>query len=301
MYNEKTLIFDIEKFAVHDGPGIRTVVFMKGCPLHCIWCHNPESQSFRPEIMFNSSKCTVCGNCKSICPEACHIFDRQEHIFDRSKCKNCGRCAEECSSDALLLSGREMSVDQVMDEVMKDAVFYKNSGGGVTLSGGEPLAHFAFTRELLSALKKNNIHTAIETSGFASWENIEKLLELVDLWLWDVKASSQKHKALIGVEFEPIKNNLKKLTDSGAAVILRCPLIPGVNDDEEHLLNIAALSKGLKNIQGIDLEPYHPLGEGKSRQLDRTDVFHADFASETDKTRWQKIISSNTQVPCRIS
>ena len=143
---EKTLIFDIEKFAVHDGPGIRTVVFMKGCPLHCLWCHNPESQSFRQELFFNSAKCVFCGQCVSFCPNHCHIISGDKHLFDREKCIQCGKCAENCFTDALKICGREMSVTEVMKEVLKDKVFYENSGGGLTLSGGEPLAHIEFTR-----------------------------------------------------------------------------------------------------------------------------------------------------------
>ena len=145
MNNKKALIFDIEKFAVHDGPGIRTVVFMKGCPLHCVWCHNPESQSFKAELFFNRTKCTNCGNCTAVCPAGSHKLFDGKHDFNREKCTSCGMCADNCPAEALKLSGVEMSVDEVMTEVLKDKIFYQNSGGGITLSGGEPLAHFDFS------------------------------------------------------------------------------------------------------------------------------------------------------------
>ena len=300
MREEKTLIFDIEKFAVHDGPGIRTVVFMKGCPLHCLWCHNPESQSFEKEMLFYSGKCTNCGNCAAVCPKSCHAVSEAGHVFERSKCIGCGRCAEKCPEDALKLCGREMSVSEVMAEVMKDQVFYRNSGGGLTLSGGEPLAHFAFTAALLKAAKEAGIHTAVETCGFAPWERIRELLPLVDLWLWDVKAAPEKHEKLTGVPWESIHDNLQKLAGSGAAVMLRCPLVPGINDEDAQLIRIAELAEQLGCVQRIDLEPYHPLGEGKNLALGRNDAFHSAFASDTDKKRWQETIAAHTAVPVHI-
>ena len=300
MREEKTLIFDIEKFAVHDGPGIRTVVFMKGCPLHCLWCHNPESQSFEKEMLFYSGKCTNCGNCAAVCPKSCHAVSEAGHVFERSKCIGCGRCAEKCPEDALKLCGREMSVSEVMAEVMKDQVFYRNSGGGLTLSGGEPLAHFAFTAALLKAAKEAGIHTAVETCGFAPWERIRELLPLVDLWLWDVKAAPEKHEKLTGVPWESIHDNLQKLAGSGAAVMLRCPLVPGINDEDAQLIRIAELAERLGCVRRIDLEPYHPLGEGKNLALGRNDSFHSAFASDTDKKRWQETIATHTAVPVHI-
>ncbi len=296
----EAIVFDIEKFAVHDGPGIRTVVFIKGCPLHCLWCHNPESQSFEPELLFDSGKCTICGKCAAVCPQHCHTVADGKHLIDRAACFHCGICAESCPAEALKAVGRKMSVSEVMTEVEKDRVFYQNSGGGITLSGGEPLALFAFTSSLLKAAKASGIHTAVETSGFAPWERIDELLPLVDLWLWDVKAVPEKHEELTGVPAQPILDNLKKLDQAGASVILRCPLVPGINDEDAALHHIAGLANTHKNVQRIDLEPYHPMGEGKSRNLGRSDVFHAPFASETDKKRWMELISSRTAVPVHI-
>ena len=296
----EAIVFDIEKFAVHDGPGIRTVVFIKGCPLHCLWCHNPESQSFEPELLFDPGNCTMCGKCVSVCPQNCHAITDGEHSFERINCVHCGKCTESCPAEALKAVGRKMRVSEVMAEVEKDRVFYQNSGGGITLSGGEPLAHFAFSSALLKAAKDAGIHTAVETSGFSPWERIREMLPLVDLWLWDVKAVPKKHEKLTGVPAQPILDNLKKLDQSGASIMLRCPLVPGINDEDAALHHIADLANTLKNVQRIDLEPYHPMGEGKSRNLGRSDVVHAPFASEDDKKRWQQVISSRSGVPIHI-
>ena len=245
----KALVFDIEKFAVHDGPGIRTMVFLKGCPLRCIWCHNPESQSFEQERMASAD----------------------------------GRSPPE-------IVGRPMTVGEVMDQVRKDKSFYDNSGGGLTVSGGEPLAHFAFTRELLAAAKAEGIHTAVETSGFAPRERIEALLPLVDLWLWDVKAHPSRHKELIGVEASPILDNLAFIALHGAKIILRCPLVPGVNDSDEALRHIRRLSENTPGVIRVDTEPYHPMGEDKNRRLGRANWFHAAFATDADKARWNTML-----------
>ena len=249
MNEETSLVFDIEKFAVHDGPGIRTVVFLKGCPLRCIWCHNPESQSFEQERMASAD----------------------------------GRSPPETV-------GRSMTVEEVMDQVRKDKAFYDNSGGGLTVSGGEPLAHFEFTRQLLAAAKAEGIHTAVETSGFAPREQLDALLPLVDLWLWDVKAHPSRHKELIGVEASPILDNLAFIALHGAKIILRCPLVPGVNDSDEALRHIRRLSENTPGVIRVDIEPYHPMGEDKNRRLGRTGYFTAPFATDADKARWRAAI-----------
>ncbi|MBR3085726.1 MAG: glycyl-radical enzyme activating protein [Kiritimatiellae bacterium] len=248
MSDEIAIVFDIEKFAVHDGPGIRTVVFLKGCPLRCLWCHNPESQSFEQETMAGEN----------------------------------GGPPE--------IVGKAMTVEEVMASVRKDKAFYDNSGGGLTISGGEPLAHFEFTRALLAAAKTESIHTAVETSGYAPRERIEALLPLVNLWLWDVKAPPSLHEKLVGCPAEPILDNLAFLSSRGASVVLRCPLVPGVNDSNEALRHIRRLSETTPGIVRIDIEPYHPMGEDKNRRLGRTDWFHAPFASDADKARWRTIL-----------
>lgn len=300
MQEHKTLVFDIEKFAVNDGPGIRTVVFLKGCPLRCIWCHNPESQTFNAELLFNSERCVNCMMCAGNCPEICHRAQEGRHIFDRNKCVSCGRCSVTCPSGALNCIGQKLTVNDVMKEVMKDLAFYRNSGGGLTISGGEPLAHFTFTYALLKEAKTSGLHTVIETCGFAPWEQIAELLPLVDLWVWDIKSSPAKHRELTGVPIDTILENLQKLTNAGGQVILSCPLIPGVNDEDEHLLQIAEIANRLPNVQGIDLKPYHPMGENKNRQLGRKKYFKSDFASAEEKKRWLAVITAQTAVKVHL-
>ena len=279
MEHETAVVFDIEKFAVHDGPGIRTVVFLKGCPLRCIWCHNPESQAFEPELFFKSEKCTLCGRCVAVCPQKCHVFENSRHELRRDKCVRCGRCAEECPAEALKLAGRKLSVAEVMSEVLRDRAFYENSGGGLTVSGGEPLSHPAFTKSLLETAKQNGIHTAVETCGFAPWEVIASLSGSVDLWLWDIKAAPHHHRELTSVDSDLILENLRKLDAAGASTVLRCPLVPGVNDTEANLAHIAAVANSLKHVRRIDVEPYHPLGENKCLQLGREPRYRGKFAA----------------------
>ena len=276
--NLTAVVFDIEKFAVHDGPGIRTVVFLKGCPLHCLWCHNPESQSARPEMLYSAEKCLGCGKCAAVCPSGCHAVEVGLHRFARERCSGCGKCAELCPPQALKIAGRIMTVDEVMREVLRDRAFYENSGGGLTVSGGEPLNHPEFTKALLEAAKRNDLHTAVETCGFAPWNKIEPLMSLVDLWLWDIKAAPERHRELTGVDSALILENLRKLDAAGASTVLRCPFIPGVNDTEADLAHIAAVANSLKHIRRIDVEPYHPLGENKCRQLGRKVGYSGDFA-----------------------
>ena len=240
MEKRETLVFDIEKFSVQDGPGIRSVVFLKGCPLHCLWCHNPESQSFQKEIMFSERLCIYCGGCQSVCPEHCHSIAENNHLFYRKNCISCGKCTEKCYSAALEICGKEMSVDEVLTEVMKDKLFYDNSGGGVTLSGGEPLAHPVFTEEFLKKAKDSGLHTAVETSGFAAVHSIEKIFPLVDLWLWDIKALPSQYKDLTGADWNIVAENLHFISEHGGSIVLRCPMIPGINDSEENLNFICA-------------------------------------------------------------
>ena len=299
MNDPGTLIFNIEKFAVRDGPGIRTVVFMKGCPLRCLWCHNPESGSFRKEILFSRKKCLLCGRCAGVCPGKCHILRDGEHVFDRSGCILCGKCAEVCIPSALTVAGEYMTVSQVMEQVLRDRAFYENSGGGITLSGGEPLAHFEFTKALLEASRRENLHTAVETSGYAPEEHVRDLLPLVDLWLWDVKASPELHKRLTGVEIPRIVGNLRMLDAAGARTILRCPIVPGWNDGERELIYIAGLADSLSGCVEINLEPYHPLGDGKAAQLGRKEFFHAEFADGTHIRKCADFIRSLTGVRVR--
>lgn len=261
-------VFNIQKFSVNDGPGIRTTVFMKGCPLSCIWCHNPESRSSRPEIFYDARKCIGCGRCGQICENGCHSFGGGSHVYNREQCKICQRCAEECVCGAIESVGEVKSVSDVMREVLRDKPFYETSGGGMTLSGGEPMYQFDFTYSLLKAAKEEGLHTCIETCGFSSKENFRKIAPLVDIFLFDCKETDpEKHRQYTGVSNETILENLYFLDSIKAKIILRCPIIPGFNDRKEHLEKISEIANSLENILEINIEPYHPLGGGKSELL----------------------------------
>lgn len=262
-------IFDIQRFCVHDGPGIRTVVFFKGCPLKCIWCHNPESQKVSKCLAFYSHKCISCGACSAACPNGCHSFVDRKHALNREGCILCGKCASACSVGAIELLGRRATVVELLSEVMRDSLFYKNSGGGLTVSGGEPLLQSEFLFELLKSAKEQGIHTCVETCGFADSETVTKIAKYTDIFLYDIKESDDdRHKELTGVPFSPILENLMLLNSLGAKIILRCPLIPNVNTREEHIANIARIASSLDNLLEINVMAYHLLGNDKYDALD---------------------------------
>ena len=252
------MIFDIERNSYVDGPGIRTTVFLKGCPLSCVWCHNPESQSFEKQIMFYKSKCIGCGKCREVCPN------------NLKSCDFCGKCELYCPADARKICGKEYTIDEVLKEIVKDKPFYENSGGGVTLSGGEPLAQYDFSLELLKKAKENGIHTAIETCGYAEKSKILEIAMYVDLFLFDCKETDPElHKKYTGVDNKIILDNLKALSDAGSKIILRCPIIPGFNDRAEHFKGISEIADKFSGIEHIEIEPFHPLGESKYSALNR--------------------------------
>lgn len=263
------IIFDIQKFSIHDGPGIRTVVFLKGCPLRCSWCANPESQSKNPELMWLESLCRHCHKCENLCPEGA-LTESAEGLkkIDRSICTACGICDENCYATSMQLVGRYVSVSEVLREVEKDRPFYDQSGGGITLSGGEPLAQPDFARELLQESKRLGLHTVVETSGGVPWRNIEPLAQYVDLFLYDIKAmDSETHKRYTGVPNESILSNAEKLSALGAQILVRVPLIPGINDSEENIRLTAEFAKRV-NAQGVEILEYHNLGTPKYKRLD---------------------------------
>lgn len=263
-------IIDVQRCSIHDGPGIRTTVFLKGCPLRCKWCHNPESQSFHKELSFNSSLCTNCGQCIGVCQKKVHQMKEGEHTFDFSKCVQCGACTEVCPSKALNIIGKEMTPQEVFDIVMKDKVFYDNANGGLTISGGEALSHGNFCLELLKRCKEHDIHTCIETSGYTSLANVKKLLPFIDLFLFDYKVSNDEDaKEYLGGSLENIHQNFKYIYQQEKDIILRCPIIPSVNDTKEHFESIGKITKQYPNILAVELLPYHDFGVVKGTNIGR--------------------------------
>ena len=264
------MIFNIQKFCVNDGPGIRTTVFMKGCPLNCLWCHNPESKQCRPELLYDRHRCVLCGRCQAVCPEGSHEVLSDRHIFDRVRCTVCGKCADVCPSGALEVAGYTATVDDVMKKVLRDQPFYDRSGGGLTLSGGEPLHQYEFAAELLASAKCEGLHTCVETCGFAPSERILEISEYTALFLYDWKETDpERHRLFTGADNDLIRRNLLLLDERGADIILRCPIIPGYNDRPEHFKGIADLAEQLDHVRRVEIEPYHPLGRDKSEALGR--------------------------------
>lgn len=261
--SEKGIVFNMQRFSVNDGPGIRTIVFLQGCPLSCRWCSNPESQSKSKQIMFNAKNCVGCGKCKTICKRGAIDFNLPYRI-NRDKCVNCGACAENCYPGALVMSGKEMTVGEVIEELKKESINFRRSNGGVTLSGGEPLLQHRFAAELLKACKSMGWHTAIETTVYASEEVIDEVIPWVDLVLMDIKnIDANKHLKYTGVSNELILKNALKIAKSGTQIIVRVPVIPGFNADEKSIYDIAQFAKKLETVNEVHLLPYHKLGVNK--------------------------------------
>ena len=262
----KARIFEIKRFAVHDGDGIRTTVFFKGCPLKCVWCHNPEGLSPQAELAYFAHKCIHCGECLLTCQMGAHTLVDGVHHFHRNRCIACGRCADVCLGNALAFYGKEYTVEELLPILLKDKEFYKNSGGGVTLSGGECLLQANFCAALLKALKENGIHTAVDTCGMVSRESIDKVLSYTDVFLYDVKGfDSTTHLRCTGQGNEVIFDNLRYLDEQGAAVEIRIPYVPDFNDKE--MEKIGQLLSGLKHLTKVRILPYHNLAGSKYTSL----------------------------------
>ncbi len=291
-------IFNIQRYSLHDGPGIRTTVFLKGCPLRCLWCHNPESQAPQPEVVYLESRCRGCGACVRVCPngalgltdqaggqvaagaslEVCGPRSEGSRgllrvVADRARCSACGACVEACCAGARELTGKEVSATEVMEEILKDRVFYDQSGGGVTFSGGEPLMQPQFLRDLLERCREEGLATTVDTSGFAPWEVLEAIVPLVDVFLYDVKVMDDaSHRRYVGAANRVILENLAglaPLADSlRKTVLARIPLVPGINDDDENVRSTGKFLRGC-GVRQVSVLPYHQLGGDKYRRLGR--------------------------------
>lgn len=281
-----TFVIDVQRCSIQDGPGIRTTVFLKGCPLRCEWCHNPESQSFKRQLSCSSSLCTSCGECVKVCDNQVHSIVNGKHIIDYDKCTFCKKCVDTCPIYALTIVGNVMSAEQVFEVVKQDEIFYNQGGGGVTISGGEALSHPDFCVDLLSRCKDSNIHTCIETSGFANAKTLDKILPLTDLFLFDFKVATQQlAEKYVGGNLSTIQNNFKKIYDYNTPIILRCPIIPTVNDTTEHFNAICDLIDTYPNLQGVEMLPYHSLGISKGNNIGKETT---EFTSPTSeqKAEW---------------
>jgi len=292
-------VLSIERCSLHDGPGLRTTVFLKGCPLKCLWCHNPESKSFKPELFYFAERCGLCGLCATICPN--HKVNT-EHIVDHNKCTACAKCVKTCPASAFEIKGTVMTAEEVLAEVLKDVRYYEKSGGGMTISGGEPLAQAEFTTEILRLAKENNIHTCIETSGHASLQKISAVAPYVDLWLFDFKAGEEEHEEFTGVSRELIDRALDYADGfchaTGAGIVLRCPVVPTCNDHAAHFTAIAQTANRLHSIREINVMPYHPMGESKANRIGHDyPLKDIGFPEEETVQGWIQEIQAQTSIP----
>jgi glycyl-radical enzyme activating protein len=277
-------IFDIQYFSVHDGPGIRTTVFLKGCPLRCLWCHNPEGISQEKHLSYSENKCIGCGSCTRVC--SAHRLVNGRHVLDRTACSGKMLCAGCCPTQALGVVGRDVTVNDVLSEVLRDTRFYETS---VTFSGGEPTMQPEFLLNLAMACKNEGLHVAVETSGCCSFGVLASIAPYVDLFLYDCKETdSELHRQYTGVDNSLLKDNLKKLHDLGARILLRCPIICGLNDRDGHFRGIAQLFSQLPNLSGVELLPYHPLAASKSGRMDLLPQNTYETPSADQKRMWNE-------------
>lgn len=286
-------IFDIKRFAIHDGDGIRTTVFFKGCPLHCAWCHNPEGIAPYPELQFAPERCARCGECARVCPNGAHTLENGAHALRRTVCTACGRCAEVCLTNALTLCGRRMTLEQVLQTVLEDAPFYGETGG-VTLSGGECLGQPEFCAALLHALHARGVNTAVDTSGCVPRSAIEQVLDAADIFLYDIKhIDPEQHRRYTGMDNALILNNLRFLNEKGKRIEIRIPLIPGVNDDERTITQIGALLARMPMVEKVRVLPYNNLASSKYTLLGMENTMPAcQPPAEAELSRIRTLLAS---------
>ena len=282
-------VFEIKRFAVHDGDGIRTTLFLKGCPLRCVWCHNPEGLKMKTELAYFSHKCIGCGECVSVCPSGAHAINDGGHIFEREKCTGCGECESACLGEALKLYGKEMNVDECMSVLLEDRDFYENSGGGVTISGGECLMQADFCRELLKRLKEAGINTAVDTCADVPRKALDKVIPYTDVFLFDLKAySPEVHKSCTGRDNLGIIENLKYLDECGCDIEIRIPYVPDYNSHE--LEKMAQLLSGIKHITKVRILPYHSYAGSKYASLGMVSTLPERVPTDEEMQKAKKLV-----------
>ena len=284
-------IFNIQRAALDDGPGVRTVLFFKGCPLRCPWCHNPESQNMLPELMACEEKCQKCGICKAVCPQRAI----ENAVVDRTRCAACGKCARACANKALEVTGGRYSVGEAVSKALLDKAFFEATGGGVTLSGGEPLMQPDFALDILKALKLEGAHTCVETCGVCAGGAIETLAPYVDHWLYDVKLTDETaHRTLLGIPLSVVLKGLYKLKEANARITLRCPIIPGINDTQAHFAAIRRLARDVGAVEA-DIMPYHRLGRDKYPLLGRETPQDITAPGSDTIMAWERLVKGAYQ------
>jgi len=299
-----TLVTNIQGYSIHDGPGIRTVVFLKGCSLECQWCSNPECISPHPEVGFFKALCTSCGKCAEVCPDGALVYEAGKlPRIDRERCSGCGECSSVCYYKALVLYGKQMNADEVFDAVKRDKMFYDASSGGVTVSGGEALLQPQFVCDLFEKCRRVGIHTCMETSGYAAESALRQVLPYTDYVLYDLKLlNSDRHRQYIGKPNSLILSNAKIVAASGIETLFRMPLIPGINDDLQNIKETAEFLHGLgNNALRIELMPYHRLGKGKYESLDKEYRLSELLSPEPGHTELVKRKFEDSGIICLIS